>query len=133
MYLDYKNKILKIFDDNTLFSQIENMTFLELKKFLEEKGFFVLIALIGKDPSALSTGQNKDLRNERFMKKYGLNEDDIITLKLLAAGLSNGQIAERLGTISVDGVAKRVNKIFRKLYVDNRAQASVKAAKEGLV
>ena len=133
MDADTLKKHLKTFEKKGLPSQLENMTFSEIKKSLEEKGFFVLIALIGKDPSAFSMGQNKDLRNEKFMKKYGLNEDDIKTLKLLANGFSNGQIAKRLGTISVDGVAKRVNKIFRKLYVDNRTQASVKAAKGGLV
>jgi DNA-binding NarL/FixJ family response regulator len=52
---------------------------------------------------------------------------------MIAEGLTNQEIADRLGTISIDGVAKRVKHILQKLSVDNRVQASVKAAKEGLV
>ena len=55
------------------------------------------------------------------------------TLKLYAAGLKYHQIEERLGTITVDGVSKRLQKIRRKFGVSNRAQLFARAKEEGII
>jgi pimeloyl-ACP methyl ester carboxylesterase/DNA-binding CsgD family transcriptional regulator len=52
-------------------------------------------------------------------------------LELLARGLANEQIAERLG-ISAKTVRNQVSAVFDKLGVSSRAQAIVKARKAGL-
>ena len=52
-------------------------------------------------------------------------------LDLLAAGLSNARIAERMG-LAPKTVANNVSSIFTKLQVADRAQAIVRARKAGL-
>jgi DNA-binding NarL/FixJ family response regulator len=52
-------------------------------------------------------------------------------LDLLAAGLSNARIAERMG-LAPKTVANNVSSIFAKLQVADRAQAIVRARKAGL-
>jgi RNA polymerase sigma factor (sigma-70 family) len=54
------------------------------------------------------------------------------TLALLAGGLSNAQIAERLG-ISEKTVRNRLSHLFDKLGVWSRAQAIVFARERGFV
>ena len=55
-----------------------------------------------------------------------LSERELDVLRLIAAGLSNQDIAERL-VISVMTVKKHVNHIFGKLSVESRTQAIVHA------
>jgi NarL family two-component system response regulator LiaR len=56
----------------------------------------------------------------------------VVVLKLIAKGLSNEKIAEKL-VISERTVSGHVTSILNKLHVDNRTQAALYALSEGLV
>jgi DNA-binding NarL/FixJ family response regulator len=60
-----------------------------------------------------------------------LTERELETLELLAQGLTNPAIAERL-SLSVKTVRNRVSDIFSKLHVSDRAGAILKARDAGL-
>lgn len=142
---DNKN-ILKILDESGVFSRIEDMTVREIREYLKEKGFLDLsdilaiaylvfefltgerIMILGK------TDVNMELREIRFAYKYGLTKKEAQTLKLMAQGLKYREIARSLEvSVSEDAVAKTVRRIFDKLGVHNRTEASRMAFKEGLI
>jgi NarL family two-component system response regulator LiaR len=60
-----------------------------------------------------------------------LTEREVETLRLLAQGLSNEQIAWRL-YVSPNTVARHVNSILTKLSLSNRTQAALYALRHGL-
>jgi DNA-binding NarL/FixJ family response regulator len=60
-----------------------------------------------------------------------LTEREEEVLRLLARGLTNSAIAERLG-LSIKTVRNRVSDIFAKLQVSDRAEAIIKARSAGL-
>jgi HD-GYP domain-containing protein (c-di-GMP phosphodiesterase class II) len=62
----------------------------------------------------------------------GLTTREVEVLRLLARGLSNKQIAERL-VISTKTAGSHVEHIYRKIDASNRAQASLFAMKHGLM
>lgn len=62
----------------------------------------------------------------------GLTEREIDVLRLLATGLSNKQIADRLG-IAKKTVGNHIEHIYVKIGVSNRALASLFAAQHGLI
>ncbi len=61
-----------------------------------------------------------------------LSEREVEVLHLIAAGLSNQEIAERL-IISISTVKTHINRIFSKLDVQSRTQALVRARELGLL
>jgi len=61
-----------------------------------------------------------------------LSEREISVLRLVADGLSNPTIAEKL-CLSVETVKTHVRRIMQKMLVDDRTQAAVKALKQGLI
>jgi DNA-binding NarL/FixJ family response regulator len=61
-----------------------------------------------------------------------LTRVELETLALLAAGLTNREIAERMRW-SVGTVKKYVQRILEKLHVSDRTQAAVVAVRHGLV
>ena len=61
-----------------------------------------------------------------------LSERELEILRLLADGLPNGEIAERLH-LSKGTVQNYVSSIFSKLDVTDRTQAAVIALRHGLV
>ena len=61
-----------------------------------------------------------------------LTKRKLEVLRLVAQGLSKPSIAKVLG-ISQNTVKRHVNNIFNKLGVNDRAQAAVWAARQGLV
>jgi two-component system, NarL family, response regulator LiaR len=63
---------------------------------------------------------------------YDLTPSELTVLELLAQGMSNGEIAERL-VISTSTVKKHVSRILGKLGVSNRAEAAVLAIQHELV
>jgi DNA-binding NarL/FixJ family response regulator len=63
---------------------------------------------------------------------YGLTERELLVLRLLAAGRSNGEIGVEL-FISRKTASVHVSNILRKLGVSNRTQAAALAERAGLV
>jgi DNA-binding NarL/FixJ family response regulator len=61
-----------------------------------------------------------------------LTERELAVLRLIAAGLSNGAIAERL-VVAPSTVKKHINRIFAKLNVVSRIEALVRARERGLM
>ncbi len=62
----------------------------------------------------------------------GLTQRDVDLLRLLAQGLGNVEIAEKL-FISEKTVRNRLSIIFQKLHLSNRTEAALYALREGLV
>jgi DNA-binding NarL/FixJ family response regulator len=60
-----------------------------------------------------------------------LAERDLEVLRLLAQGLSNQDIADRL-YIAEKTVRNRLSGIFRRLHLENRTQAALYAIQEGI-
>ncbi len=60
-----------------------------------------------------------------------LTEREVEVLRLVAAGLSNGEIAERL-VVAPATVKKHINRIFAKLEARSRTQALVRARERGV-
>ena len=60
-----------------------------------------------------------------------LPERDVEILRLLAQGLSNQEIADRM-YIAEKTVRNRLSGIFRRLHLDNRTQAALYAIQEGI-
>jgi DNA-binding NarL/FixJ family response regulator len=63
---------------------------------------------------------------------YGLTERELLVLRSLVAGRSNGEIGAEL-FISRKTASVHVSNILRKLGVSNRAQAAALAERAGLV
>jgi DNA-binding NarL/FixJ family response regulator len=68
-------------------------------------------------------------RDERVFP--GLSDREREILELVAAGLTNGQIATRL-SLSGKTVRNNISSIFSKLQVADRAEAIVRARRAGL-
>ena len=62
---------------------------------------------------------------------YGLSEREVEVLKLLALGLRNNEISERL-FLSLGTVKNYISNIYAKLEVKGRREAANKAKSEGL-
>ena len=62
----------------------------------------------------------------------GLTKREMEVLKLIAEGLFNKEIADKL-SISEKTVKNHVSNIFRKINVSDRTQAAVYAIKSGFV
>ena len=73
---------------------------------------------------------NKD--PEAARKKYGLTKKEIEVLTLMADGMSNDEISQKL-VIEKSTTKAHVHSILQKLYLTNRTKAVVMAIKEGLV
>ncbi len=61
-----------------------------------------------------------------------LSERELVVLRLIAEGLSNQEIAERL-VVAVSTVKTHINNIYGKLGVGNRTQALTRARELGLL
>jgi DNA-binding NarL/FixJ family response regulator len=69
--------------------------------------------------------------SQRRAKPAGLSRREIVVLKQVAAGLSNKQIARRLG-ISENTVSNHLGRIFTSLRAANRTEAVMKAMRAGI-
>lgn len=67
-------------------------------------------------------------RDEAKLEQYGISKREMEVLELMALGLSNQEIADRL-FVSLNTVKTHISNLFVKLDVSRRTQA-VKAAKE---
>src|SRR2546421_106841 len=56
--------------------------------------------------------------------RYRLSHEDVELLKFLAEGLTNCELADRLGVADEYAVKNRLKIVFKKLRVSNRVQAA---------
>lgn len=70
--------------------------------------------------------------NEVVLEKMGISKRELEVLLLMAKGLSNGEIAERL-FVSLNTIKTHSSKIFEKLDVERRTQAVEKAKRLSLI
>ncbi len=83
--------------------------------------------------SAVASRVLAELRQPaRSQPKPVLAERDVEILRLLAQGLKNQAIAERL-SLSEKTVRNRLSLVFRQLHLENRTQAVLYALREGIV
>lgn len=68
----------------------------------------------------------------RLTRRSGITAHEAELLQLVADGLGNREIAKRL-SISISGVQVGLASVFRKLRVQNRTAAVVKAASMGII
>lgn len=71
-------------------------------------------------------------RNEHAVKELGLSKRELEVLELMAGGLSNNEIAERL-FVSLNTVKTHNSNIFEKLDVNRRTHAIESAKRIGLI
>jgi DNA-binding NarL/FixJ family response regulator len=83
------------------------------------------LADLGAGPSVAALPPDKEYR-------YGLSERELEVLRLVATGLTNREVAERL-TIAVRTVDRHVANIFTKLGVPSRTAAARFAYEHGLI
>lgn len=69
---------------------------------------------------------------EEIINKYGLTKKELEVLALISEGLSNKEIADKL-VVTLSTTKAHVHNILQKLYVSDRAKATVKARGEGLI
>jgi DNA-binding CsgD family transcriptional regulator len=99
---------------------------------LHELGARPAAAIVARRLRALGEqGVRRGPRPDTASNPAGLTRRETEVLGLVAAGLSNPEIAERL-VLSDRTVGKHVQVIFRKLGVRNREEASAHAARLGL-
>lgn len=70
--------------------------------------------------------------NEKALQETGLSRREMEVLELMAAGLSNAEIADRL-FVSLHTIKTHGSKLFEKLEVKRRTQAIEKAKRLGLI
>jgi LuxR family maltose regulon positive regulatory protein len=71
--------------------------------------------------AAYTSTQNSELRTQNFLVEP-LSEAELKVLRLVATGLSNREIADRL-VITVGTTKWHLNQIYSKLHVRNRTEA----------
>ncbi|GGH23748.1 helix-turn-helix transcriptional regulator [Dyadobacter endophyticus] len=78
------------------------------------------------------TAGEEFILNEPERLRLGISQRELEVLQLVAEGLSNQQIAERL-FVSLNTVKTHSSRIFEKLEVRNRTQAVERARRLGLI
>ena len=70
--------------------------------------------------------------NEKALAELGISRRELEVLELMAKGLSNQEIAEKL-FVSLNTIKTHSSSLFEKLEVKRRTQATEKAKKAGLI
>ena len=81
--------------------------------------------------NALTTPILEGDKKREFAEKYGLTEQELRLLHLLAEGLSNEEMS-RLVNLSRETIKMHLKALFRKLQVKNRTEAAVLAVRDAL-
>jgi len=71
-------------------------------------------------------------RNEQALEQLGISKRELEVLELIAEGLSNHEIAERL-FVSLNTVKTHSSKLFEKLEVNKRTQAVEVGRRAGII
>ncbi len=72
------------------------------------------------------------VRNEKALEELGISKRELEVLELIAQGLSNNEIAERL-FVSLNTIKTHSSKLFEKLDVNKRTQAVEAAKRVGII
>jgi len=75
---------------------------------------------------------NDFILNEMEVTRLGLSKRELEVLQLMADGLSNQEIADKL-FVSLNTVKTHSSKVFEKLNVKRRTQATEKAKRMGII
>jgi NarL family two-component system response regulator LiaR len=70
--------------------------------------------------------------NEAELEKLGISRRELEVLELMSQGLSNQEIAEKL-FVSLNTIKTHTSRLFEKLDVKRRTQATEKAKRMGLI
>ena len=84
------------------------------------------------DGQSSTKSASLSISSEPYLLTEPLSEREIEVLRLIASGLSNQEIAERL-FISINTVRTHTSSVFRKLDVNRRTQAILRAGELGLI
>ena len=79
-------------------------------------------------PEALGFADPTDLGRAMAAWRYDLSREDIGLLEHLARGMTNAEIAERMGLVEENSIKNRLKTVYSKLGARNRAQAALIAA-----
>ena len=91
----------------------------------------LVLSNVRKQPAQVKEATPANSGN-KAKNEYGLTDREIEVLSLIVEGQNNEQIAKNL-VITLSTAKAHVHNILQKLYVDNRTQATIRAAKEGLI
>lgn len=78
------------------------------------------------------SNSNNFIANHAEIEKLSISKRELEVLQLIAEGLSNKEIAEKL-FVSLNTVKTHSSKVFEKLDVKRRTQAVEKAKKSGII
>ena len=103
-------------------------------------GLGIWLALKLSTPKTATVYIEKEVRvntdefilNETELNRLGLSKRELEVLHLMAGGLSNQQIAERL-FVSLNTIKTHTSKLFEKMEVQRRTQAVEKAKRLSLI
>jgi DNA-binding NarL/FixJ family response regulator len=86
---------------------------------------FLLVHLGFQDP--------REIGKALIAWKYGLTRDEVSLLQYIAEGLTNDKIAAASGARELKTVKSRIQRLYNKLGVKGRVQATVVAVQSGLI
>jgi two-component system, NarL family, response regulator LiaR len=103
-----------------------------LAVFFTGLGIWAGLKLTGKKQIIVTVPQQEFVFNEEMMKKLGISKRELDVLELIATGLSNQEIADKL-FVSLNTVKTHSSNLFIKLDVKRRTQAIQKAKELRLI
>ena len=130
-----KQKVLDAFQSGANGYCVKNIKTDELLKVMEtvlEGGIWVDTQIAGFIFEVLKAVDEKQKEERKSIEDFGISEREAEVLKLVADGLSNEEITEKL-FISKNTVKNHVASIIAKLSVKDRTQVAVFALKNKLV
>jgi DNA-binding NarL/FixJ family response regulator len=83
-------------------------------------------------PVSLGFENPRELGRALVAWKYSLNRYEVLLLELIAAGLTNAEIAARMSVAEENTIKQRLRVLFKKLGVRHRVQTAAIAARFGI-
>lgn len=83
-------------------------------------------------PESLGFEDPRELGRAMVAWKYDLSRQEVQLLELIAEGLTNWEIAERVSVAEENTIKQRLKVLFRKLGVRHRVQTASIAARFGI-
>lgn len=119
---------------------LEYFEYRYLVRDLSTESFVFIIALmftglglwVGQKLISPKKNQGEFKKNEKALDYLGISERELEVLKLVAKGLSNQQIADKL-FVSINTVKTHLSHLYEKLNVQRRTQAVEKAKSLNLI